>query len=778
MRASFRKQLEESGYLHMLLRPDLQRTAETVLLAKEALESRALWDGTATGSWQSRGTGSVGFADGAMLVTVPSRIEPEVVMAHYTGFGDFSAFLPVDGENWQGYNRIVCKIKPSCKGFHEPQLTMNLRNDGAVKIPDIFHREGAHTVNLDNDVWNDCIWEFTDLPRDKITELSFQIRIHGKERFGGDDLAFAIKDIRLERVENPDVSLGWQGNDGTISFSTTGYWAESEKTAVAQNRLGAFQLLDEETGNPVYSGEAAEVKNDKGTFGLLDFSGFRTPGRYRIRMGDVLTESFSIDSHVMEEAAWKVLNYIYSERCGYPVGGGHTSCHRDLTAEHGGVTLTYDGGWHDAGDVSQQTLQTGEVVQALFELAGQVKDDMLLYRRLVEEARWGLDFVLRSRFGDGYRAFSAGMCRWTDGFIGTNDDDPVRCHNRSIDNWILSGIQAYSGHCLEGEDPELAWVCINTAREDYAFALERFNEVGMETRVFMEHTHNASLSQYYAAASWSASMIYQACGEAYYAKEAACFAALLLDCQDKGEAGLPFTGFFYRDNRKSHIVHFNHQSREHLFIQALHALCTTQKDSAELPVWEDALSRYGGYLKALYSHSSPYGMIPSGVHRFDEPEDRDTFAVLHLEADYETDKLNYLEQLKAGIPVGESHCIRHFPVWFSFRGNTAILLSQAKGASLCGKYFSDDTLLEIAREQMYWLSGKNPFRQSLIYGEGSNYAQQYAALCGETVGEIPVGIQTRDNEDRPYWPMANCATYKEIWMTSAGHWLRLLADLY
>jgi len=49
-------------------------------------------------------------------------------------------------------------------------------------------------------------------------------------------------------------------------------------------------------------------------------------------------------------------------------------------------------------------------------------------------------------------------------------------------------------------------------------------------------------------------------------------------------------------------------------------------------------------------------------------------------------------------------------------------------------------------------------------------------LPGEMVGEMPVGIQTRYNEDVPYWPQANNATYKEVWMTTAGKWLSLTAE--
>jgi hypothetical protein len=46
------------------------------------------------------------------------------------------------------------------------------------------------------------------------------------------------------------------------------------------------------------------------------------------------------------------------------------------------------------------------------------------------------------------------------------------------------------------------------------------------------------------------------------------------------------------------------------------------------------------------------------------------------------------------------------------------------------------------------------------------------------VGSIPVGIETRGNDDVPFWPMENNATYKEVWTTSAGRFLWLAADLY
>ena len=116
-------------------------------------------------------------------------------------------------------------------------------------------------------------------------------------------------------------------------------------------------------------------------------------------------------------------------------------------------------------------------------------------------------------------------------------------------------------------------------------------------------------------------------------------------------------------------------------------------------------------------------------------------------------------------------------MWFSYRGNSAVHLSMGKAASILGLYFNDRELIEIAKEQLHWTLGKNPFGQSLIYGEGYNYGQQYAALLGETVGEMPVGIQTRGNEDLPYWPQANIATYREVWTTPPGRWFWITADL-
>lgn len=186
---------------------------------------------------------------------------------------------------------------------------------------------------------------------------------------------------------------------------------------------------------------------------------------------------------------------------------------------------------------------------------------------------------------------------------------------------------------------------------------------------------------------------------------------------------------------------------------------------------------YGQYLLNLMNYTAPYGMVPAGIFSEDEAEDYDTFQLIHPKVDFEREKPNYLEQLKQAVSLGNGYYLKCFPVWFSYRGNSALHLSMGKAATLIGKYFKDDRLTQIGKEQLYWTVGKNPFGQSIIYGVGTFYGQQYTALLGETVGEIPVGVQTLANEDVPYFPQANIATYREVWTTPAGRWLWIAADV-
>lgn len=784
----FQQQLFDSFYIHAPLKADPEKTVEDRALRKKILESVRLWDGKSLDNWRFEGEGEANLSgDGGLCLKTWPRADKwpesearasEANLGKYATFGSYVARLSVKDIDLKEYNRISFEIFSDCPGLHSPIVRAAFVNDGKIKIPDAYSREGFHAMNLKNHEWNTMTWEIDSIAHDNVTEISFTMHRYGKELSGGDELNYKIKNIFFETVEQPEIVHGWQCQKQSAVFSTSGYFAHGNKTAIANTEEKSFDIIDAHTKKTVFTGKIKDFNGRHGKYQVLDFTPLEIKGSYRIKFVGFESEAFRVADDILENTVWKLVNFLYCERCGYPVPGKHGTCHLDVFAEHNGVKMSYAGGWHDAADVSQQTVQTAEILHAVLECAHALKKkNILLYKRMMEEANWGLDYVLRTRFGDGFRATNSGIRRWTDNLIGNMDDCEVNVHNHSFENFLCAGVEAYAAARFAESDAELAWKCIDTAKADFSFALERFNKVGLEEIVEQEHASTASLSQYYAAACFASAQIYTATKDESYADFTAEFAEKILACQETGKKSISITGFFYRDEKKEHIVHFSHQARDQIFIQALCEACKALPNHADKPKWEHGMRLFGDYLKALVQYTEPYGMLPAGVYSMSEAEDKETFLRIHPTVQFEREQANYKQQLENGIELGNGYFIKCFPVWFSFRGNSAIHLSMGKAAALLGEYFNDDTLKQIAREQLYWTLGKNPAGQSLIYGEGSNYGQQYTALLGETVGEMPVGVQTRANEDLPYWPPANVATYREVWTTPPGRWLWIAANL-
>jgi hypothetical protein len=134
-------------------------------------------------------------------------------------------------------------------------------------------------------------------------------------------------------------------------------------------------------------------------------------------------------------------------------------------------------------------------------------------------------------------------------------------------------------------------------------------------------------------------------------------------------------------------------------------------------------------------------------------------------------------QVLQGMPMGNDWYLRAFPVWFARRGNYGVLLSQAKALSVASRLRGDSAGLDLAEQQAQWVVGRNPFTQSTMYGEGYDWAQQYSVSSGDFVGSLPVGMQSRDTTDLPYWPSQNMYVYKEVWVHPSSRWLWLMSDL-
>ena len=770
--ADFFRQLTESGFLHTPLPLDLAHSAEAEGLAKRVLAEEIL--PLQAEDWSFQGPGSLQFADTALVLTHPSltgkRATGPADDPDYATYGTATIRCDLHGRDLSAYNRIILEVRPDCDGGRVCGLNLS------------FNGHEAHLMNFANRTWNEAFLDLDGIPRESVSGFSLHTTLKGKDLLTGDSARFFIRNIRFQRVENPERQSGWQPMSDRIIYSMSGYFSGGAKTALVSGDVleneKRFRLVDERD-RTVRKGKIVPVTTSIGTFGVIDFSGVTKEGCYRLVTDHLSTDAFRIGTDPFENAAWRVLNGIFGQRCGYGVPGVHTACHRDLMAVHDGRSISYGGGWHDAGDLSQQTLQTGDVAYALLESYAAVRDKQpLLAARFLEEARWGLEFLLQTRFGDGWRASSMGLLHWTDGVFGTFDDiTTVRTQNLAFDNYLLAAYEAYAAQILPEDDPALKERLATVAEEDFAFAEARFAETGFEPfRFIMEHSYNTSHSQYMATVAWSAAQLYRLTGKPAYAERAADAARYVLECQQTEPLADGTAGFFWRDRERRSIVHFIHQSREQVFMQAFTLLCAVCPEHADAPRWQNAIRLYGEGLKQLRSSTAPYGMAPSGVYADDEFQDAEGFYALHIFAPADAEE-RFSAQVRNGIPIDDHFYVKRFPVWFNiFNGNNAVLLSSGKAAALCGRFLHDDVLLQIGAEQLYWTVGKNPFGQSLIFGEGRRYPRMSSFSSGELTGEMPVGIRSLGDTDLPFWPAVNNACYKEVWVTSSGKWLSLLSE--
>ena len=159
-------------------------------------------------------------------------------------------------------------------------------------------------------------------------------------------------------------------------------------------------------------------------------------------------------------------------------------------------------------------------------------------------------------------------------------------------------------------------------------------------------------------------------------------------------------------------------------------------------------------------------MLPASVYREEE----------YREAP-ERQRESRRRQIMNGIEVAKGYRLKLFPVWYDFRGNFGVLLSEAKGLSAAAQLRGNLDAEELGQRQLEWVVGRNPFAESTMYGEGYNYVPYFSPASGDIVGALPVGIETSGDDDAPYWPASASYVYKEVWVHPVARWISLLTDL-
>jgi hypothetical protein len=759
---------------------------------KPAVESKLLSDMESLANWEPwvnpRAFGTLSLSkdrfhqgQASILLTSPTKgDEPNFTSSRGRPWGSASAIYKVAQEDWTDWNRITLWVYPDLRGFRTVSFNLVLHNQNPIdptvddkQYDDAFvpydSANGYHYYNLysglnyqllENHKWNKVYWEIPHVRRDKVIALELRYRLQGNQREMSDTVKYYFDDLYLEKVEQPEHYEGWNVAPGQIAHNHLGYQTGFPKTALsADPSAKTFQVIDVNAKQVAFEKQITSRTTPQGTFQVLDFSEFDRPGTYALKAGAVQTRPFQIGgfNDLYRNNLIKLINFFYCQRCGTEIPGRHSACHGDFICAHGDKRIVINGGWHDAGDLSQSTQHTSGAVHAFLSLAELFQDtDPKLSERLLEEAKWGLEWVLKTRFGDGYRVNWGVMDFWTDGVIGTVDDVVTKIdntqsplHTYATVNLHAARAEAKAAILLSKRDPIMANYALRCAEEDWKFAVESIQDVDMLRAGI---ALNASLA------------LYGATKDDKYRGSAISYGDYVLQCQQRDDLSerVPLKGFFYQDASRGKIPLLRSISTpEKYAVTGLVGLLQAFPDSEHVEAWEAAIRLYADYHKNMAAYTDPYFMLPAGLCDLNSAQDEIEGA-----------------KIRNGVRLDDRYYIKCFPVWTTGRGNTSVILSKAIGLAAIARHLDDPVLLNLAYRQFDWLLGLNPFNQSIMWGEGYRYQALYSPLSGNIVGAVPCGIHTRLNGDAPYWPSDNWHNPKEIWVHASSDWLWLMTHFF
>lgn len=201
--------------------------------------------------------------------------------------------------------------------------------------------------------------------------------------------------------------------------------AEKKYFTIAANVASAndtFRIVDT-SGNTALTGRIiGSPLDDRQISGenifKVDFSALTAPGIYHVEVNSTQSYEFKIAENVYDRLFKDALRCFYLIRCGTSIddplsGLRHEACHTIPDTIRGG-TGTWDmrGGWHNAGDLGKWCLEEAiscSYMMWLYELKENKMKDLKnsipesnnALSDLLNEAKWGLDWLLNLQLPDG-----------------------------------------------------------------------------------------------------------------------------------------------------------------------------------------------------------------------------------------------------------------------------------------------------------------------------------------------------------------------------------------
>ncbi|MEI2722038.1 MAG: glycoside hydrolase family 9 protein [Verrucomicrobiota bacterium] len=212
--------------------------------------------------------------------------------------------------------------------------------------------------------------------------------------------------------------------DPFIRANQVGYPRHDTKNAIAFAKSAlpdTFTVVEVDTRKVRFQGKSHPLPGATwGQFSQhaeLDFTGLTRPGRYVLQVGDAKSLPFTVGNPVSATLPDALLEFMRQQRCGYNPWL-RTNCHQlDGRTAYGpqtnGTPLDARGGWHDAGDLLKYLLTSANATAQLllaFELTPRSRRNVPGFADLtdalgnpspngipdlLDEARWGLDWMLK-----------------------------------------------------------------------------------------------------------------------------------------------------------------------------------------------------------------------------------------------------------------------------------------------------------------------------------------------------------------------------------------------
>lgn len=735
---------------------------------KPVLDSRLIDDMETESGWKVNGIGEMDYTterskDGKRSLRFSTSLRDE---EHYkrnrTDWGSFgggqggnaSVQLQFNGpQDWSDYNRISFWVYVHPADMMTYCLYLHIENEGTVYNATTPRRD--HFIqDLKPGEWNHVLFEIHHRQRDKITEFEINQMLIGHHPEENGIVTYDIDKLELQKVDG-DQYEGWNVAPGKISFSHVGYRPGDPKVAMAGKGAGRTFKVTDKNGITVYSDKVKKISNINGEFHQLDFSKLDKSGIYRIHSGEIKSGIFRIDENIWLQPIFKTINFFFCQRCGFHVPGIHTECHKDWQGFKGDEKKIINGGWHDAGDLSQGSFRTSMSVLAMMnnleKLNGR-NDVPELADRFREEIAWGLEWLLKTRFGDGYHMSFSVMRIYTDNKVGTIDDVVSPARNVPWENFLAAAVQCKAAGMLENSHPELAADSRTAATEDW--------QAAVDSRKVWDQAD-------YREASWgvtSSLLLAKMTGEEKYTEHALMFGKLLVSCQEQSFLdGIPVSGYFYENTGRRRVIHNLHAAFEEAPLIALSMLCRDLPDHQNWMDWYSAAVLHSEYfMKRGSLIAAPYYHLPNSVWKKSDIMAEQDPAV----------RDDMLRQYNDGTILNDQYALRTFPIYRDglFHGNTNIQMSSAWALAEASLLRNDNEGMLLVGRQLEWVLGANPFGQSLMYGVGYAFAPHFAYCLKDIVGSLPVGMDCMSG-DMPHWSATNTATSKEIWVEPVNRFL-------